>query len=60
MSAPARSKKEITAIDALTKIAAMLSTAQLLTSTKEESELMLELVGVAEDVALRALDEVGA
>lgn len=60
MSTPTRSKKEITAIDALNKIAAMLSTAQLLTSTKEESELMLELVGIAESVALRTLGEVDA
>ena len=45
------------AMDALTKIAALLNAAQWLTSTDEEECLMLELIGAAEDVARRTLEE---
>lgn len=60
MDLTAKSKNEITAVDALAKIVALLNAAQLLTSTKEESALMLEIIGAAEDVAQRALSEVEA
>ena len=45
------------AIDALTKISALLKAAQWLTSTSEETELALELICAAEDVAIRTLEE---
>lgn len=54
----ARSPGQSTAaIDALTKISALLNAAQFLTSTSEETELALELIGAAEDVATRTLEE---
>mgnify|MGYP000880619163 CR=1 FL=1 len=52
-----KTAQESAALDALTKISALLNAAQWLTSTEEESSLMLELVGVAEDVATRTLKE---
>ncbi|MFY0131227.1 hypothetical protein [Klebsiella aerogenes] len=52
-----KTAQESAALDALTKISSLLNAAQWLTSTEEESSLMLELVGAAEDVATRTLKE---
>lgn len=52
-----KTAQESAALDALTKISSLLNAAQWLTSTEEESSLMLELVGEAEDVATRTLKE---
>lgn len=49
--------KGIKAIDALSKIQSLLSAAQWLTSSQEETELQLELLNIAETVAVRVLEE---
>ncbi|EQB4442710.1 hypothetical protein ACYKEA_000388 [Pluralibacter gergoviae] len=51
-----KTKHDLVAQDALTKITALLKAAQWLTSTEDEKGLMLELIGAAEDVATRALE----
>ena len=43
------------AIDALIKVRAILNAAMFLTSTDEETEARLELLGIAERVAARVL-----
>ncbi|AVR02999.1 hypothetical protein [Pluralibacter gergoviae] len=50
-------KHDLVAQDALTKITALLKAAQWLTGNEEEKGLMLELIGAAEDVAIRALED---
>lgn len=44
------------AIDALNKVRAILNAAMYLTSTEEEKEAGLELIGIAESVAARVLE----
>ena len=56
MKSESKAMRNTSAQDALGKITALLNAAQFLTSTQEEKELMLELIGAAEDVATRALE----
>lgn len=56
MKSESKTAHDLAARDALSKITALLNAAQFLTSTQEEKELMLELIGAAEDVATRALE----
>lgn len=57
MKNESKTDRDLSSRDALTKITALLNAAQWLTSTKEEEGLMLELIGAAEDVATRALED---
>lgn len=56
MKSRTTSQKEMNAVDALAKIRALLGAAQFLTSGDDEREAMLELLGLAEDVAVRVLE----
>lgn len=57
MKSESKATHNLAAQDALTKITALLKAAQWLTSTEDEKGLMLELIGAAEDVATRALED---
>lgn len=46
----------IEALDALGKIRALLSAAQFLTGSQKETELMLDLMNLAEETAARVLE----
>ncbi|WP_294900522.1 hypothetical protein [Tatumella sp. UBA2305] len=46
----------IRAIDALSKIKSLLSAAQWLTASGEETELQLELLNLAESIAAKTLE----
>lgn len=50
-------QREMNAVDALVKIKAILSAAMFLTSDDQERDAQTELIGIAEDVATRALGE---
>ncbi len=51
-----KNPQELVAMDALMKITALLNAAQLLTANEDEMQAALELIGLAEDVAHRAMD----
>ncbi|MBU4682728.1 hypothetical protein KC222_11960 [Cedecea davisae] len=51
-----KKEHELVAMDALMKITALLNAAQLLTANEDESQAALELIGLAEDVAHRAME----
>lgn len=57
MKSESKATHDLSAQDALTKITALLNAAQWLTGNEEEKGLMLELIGAAEDVATRALED---
>ncbi|AIQ99021.1 hypothetical protein LG71_03465 [Pluralibacter gergoviae] len=57
MKNESKTARALAAQDALTKITALLNAAQWLTGTEDEKGLMLELIGAAEDVATRALED---
>lgn len=50
-------QREMNAVDALGKIKAILSAAMFLTSDDQEKDVQIELIGIAENVATRALED---
>lgn len=50
-------QREINAVDALVKIRAILGAAMVLTTDDQETDAQIELIGIAENVAARALEE---
>ncbi|MBM7342729.1 hypothetical protein OMR58_16215 [Erwinia sp. INIA-01] len=50
-------QREMNAVDALEKIKAILNAALFLTSSRHEKDAQTELIGIAEDVATRVLED---